>query len=193
MNTHWRLQRHVKEELERVLFRPWPLTQKGSYRGNSYGYFDKTQENIQKWSLTGVSEFQSFSTYQSQLSKTVKSVSDFYERQFGWSKEESKAIGEEALTSSVSRGFSFSSMFDPQFSEGEEALRKKILERASLSDISSIEFNSDDIDSKTNRWSGGPASQESILNIAVSYPEALEYLLKEGLDANKKMLLEKHH
>lgn len=181
MKTHWRWQTQLQNELGTVLYRPWALSQQTRPSENSHGNYVKTVENLQKWALTGISEFESFTAYQTQLAKTKRELASFYHLNFGWPKERALIMAEAALTSVISRAFGFY-MYDPKFSQGEALLRSKILNRASLTDIMAIEFSPADIDSQTNSYI--PASSESILNVAIKYPEALKYLLTKGVSAN---------
>lgn len=185
MKTHWRWKNQLQDEFENILFRPWGFTQRTWTSQNSYGDYDKTVENFEKWALTGAYEFKSYTAYNNQLVKTVDDVSRFYQKHFGWSKEKADNTAQEAITTVVSRGFGFY-QYDPQFSDGEEDLRKLILNKAAITKIKAVKFNIDEIDNQNNSWNNTPAAYESILNIAINYPDALDYLLTRGLNPNSK-------
>jgi hypothetical protein len=72
-------------------------------------------------------------------------------------------------------------MYDPEFAEGEEALRTAILEKRKMTDIRAIKFDATRIDAQLSQWGSDPTSHESILSIAVDYPEALDFLLRSGV------------
>ena len=178
--THDRWVAQTHDNLIQVLFRPWERKDVGVYRGNSHGHYDKTMEGLEKWSLTGVSEYDAFAAYNKQLANTIVSVSGLFQKKYGWSPVLSKELAENALKSAVSSGFGFY-MYDPQFSLGEEMLRRRILDKRPIGEIKATEFDVGKVDEEENQYSIGYGLQESILNIAVTYPEALEYLLAKGV------------
>jgi len=63
-------------------------------------------------------------------------------------------------------------MYAPYSGIAEEALRRAILERRPIEEIRAIEFDPATIDRQ---------DVDSILNVAITYPEALGYLLSRGL------------
>jgi hypothetical protein len=83
-------------------------------------------------------------------------------------------MADAALKGAISSGFGFYD-YDPYAGPGERELRQALLSRAPLDQIRSIVVNSKDIDR------GG---EDSILNLAIDYPEALSYLLEKGFNPN---------
>lgn len=183
--AHYLSKRYMLDAMEQALYRPWALTMSQDYpSANSYGDYKRISQQLEMWSLAGISEYQALLSYKTQLEKSTSDISAFYQKKYGWSEQQSKAMAEEALTSAISRGFGFY-MYDPQFATGEEDLRKAVLAKKNINEIKAIQFDVKNIDSPTTRWSGGPESYESILNIAVGYPDALKFLLDKGVAPDK--------
>lgn len=179
MGTHWRWQGDVHNALQTVLYRPWALREREN-GPDPTGNYKNDMIFLKKWSLLGIAEYKAFQEFQAQLSETTQKLAVFYQKINGWSKEDAKKMADEALKGAVSMGIRFY-MFDPEFVEGEEALRTAILEKRKMEDIRAIRFDAQRIDSQLNQWASYPASHESVLSIAVDYPEALRFLLQSGV------------
>ncbi len=182
MGTIWRWRKAVTHQLSLTLTRPWALEWKGRESENSYGNYPKMINDLEKWSLTGVAEQKAFHGYKLQLAITIKELSRFYQQANHWNKQQSDEMAELALTSAISAGFGFY-MYNPAFSNGELNLRNAIINKQSLETIKNIEFNANDIDQIPERYYSQEA-KESILSLAIDQPEALEYLLQQGISPN---------
>ena len=157
-----------------VLYRPWALKEGiGRYR-DEYGSYDKDIEGLNAWSLMGISEKESFKNYIDELENTTEVISSFYKVNFGWSKQQAQIIAKTALTTAVSSTIRFY-YYHPIKTEEERLLRKAILQKRPMNEIKDIffDFNKHDRDGR-----------ESLLSIAVIYPDALKYLIKKGLNPN---------
>ncbi|WP_299771380.1 ankyrin repeat domain-containing protein [uncultured Pseudoteredinibacter sp.] len=185
LRSHSRLQYKTVDELNRTLYRPWALTGAAASFGNSFGDYEKTLKSFEKWSLTGISEYAAYNLYRSQLQVTTKALANFYQATYKWSQDKSERIAGHALKGAISRGFVFGT-FDPGFAIGEAELRKLILEKSTVERITKIKLNFQELDNKVEYYSGSNAALDSVLNVAILHPKALENLLNEGLDPNVK-------
>lgn len=176
LGTSWRWKRAVGDGLYETLYRPWALTRfdRDYYSENSYGDYSRIGQQLQQWSLGGLGEYRDFKNYQEQLATTAKVLAAFYEKQFGWAQAKSSKLARDAVRNAISRGFGFY-MYSPFASPAEEQLRAAILGHRPMSDIRAI-----DIENQLKDYS----RTDSILNVAIEYPEALKYLLNKGADPN---------
>lgn len=177
--THWRWKSSVRDELQTVLYRPWGVREREP-GADVDGSYENDMRYLAQWSLLGTSEYKAFQAFKTQLTDTTRLLAAFYQKANGWPQEFSKKMAADALKGAVSLGVRFY-MFDPQFAEGEEAMRKAILEKRKMSDIRAIKFDAQDIDALLSQWGENPDTHESILSIAVNYPEALGFLLQSGV------------
>ena len=178
-------------KLEQALYRPWNLAIDKNYSSaNSYGDYKRISRQIELWSLIGTPQYDAFVSYKNQLLISIKDVSHFYQHQYGWSEQSSIELAHKALTNAIALGFGFYE-YNPVLAEGEEELRRAILQKKNISEIKNIKFDAKNIDALPQPYSDTPDAHESILNIAVAYPEALKYLLENGVDPNKTNLFGK--
>ncbi|MGD9604472.1 MAG: ankyrin repeat domain-containing protein [Gammaproteobacteria bacterium] len=182
MGTHWRWSSNVQSALQEVLYRPWVLRERSPGQDVD-GSYQNDMQYLEQWSLLGFSEYSAFQKFQQQLQETTKQLAAFYHTANNWSLNVSNEMASAALKGAVSTGIRFY-MYDPQFVQGEEALRRVILERQDINAIHAIQFDAERIDAQISQWPGDPGSRESILNIAVEYPEALSLLLQAGVNPN---------
>lgn len=176
MQTHWRWRNGIRDSLYQALYRPWAMMQsgRGHYSENSNGDYSRIENQLRQWSLGGMVEYQDFKNYREHLATTERELETLYAKQFGWGKSKSAGLAREAVRNAISGGFGFY-MYTPFDSPAEEALRGAILAHRPLADIQAIE-----IDNRLSSFS----KIDSILNVAIGYPEALKHLLKKGADPN---------
>lgn len=176
MGTAWRWQNDVKKNLYETIYRPWVVSAWGNDHSseNSYGDYTKIEEQLKLWSLGGLGEYRDFKLYQEQLAKTTRVLANYYVKQFGWSSTSSSKMAQLATTNAISLSFGFY-MYDPYPLQEERQLRAAILEHKPMSAIRAIQFNGVMSDF---------SKEDSILNVAVEYPEALHYLLEKGANPN---------
>jgi len=171
--THWRWKGDVLEAMQAVLYRPWALRERN-------GRYEDDLKSLAQWALVGMSEYNAFQEFQEQLAVTTQHLAAFYQKANGWSPEVSTNMAADALRGAVSMGVHFY-MYDPQFAQGEERLRKAILEKRKMVDIHAIKFDPQGVDAHLSRWGESPEANESILSVAIDYPEALRFLLQSGV------------
>ena len=176
MGTAWRWQNNVKENLYETIYRPWTLSawKNDRFSENSFGDYTRIEEQLKLWSLGGLDEYRDFKLYQKQLAKTIKALTNFYIKQFGFSSTSSLRMARRATTNAISLSFGFY-MFDPYPLLAERQLRAAILEHKPMSKIRATQF-----DGLLTDFS----KEDSILDVAVEYPEALHYLLDKGANPN---------
>ncbi len=178
ISTHWRWGKILEERLEQTLYRPWAVNTSGTYAGNSHGYYKQTIENLQKWSLKGTQAFNNFKNFEEQLPKSINSLATFYQASYKWPQNVANQIAEEAVTSAVSYGFGFY-MYSPAFYDQEAGLRTAILNKTPLEAIKKMPLSA-----AGSGCCGDPTPEDSLLSVAITYPEALQYLLEKGYNPN---------
>lgn len=179
MQTHWRWTNAVRDTLETALYRPWVIRERRP--GADDGY-ESDMTHLEQWSLLGTSEYAALQTMREELSGATMELASFYQEANGWPLGAAEEMASTALKQAVSQGFSFY-MYDPQFAEGEEELRRAILEKRDIAELRTITFDEKNIDS-LDGWVGGPESRESILSVAIEHPQALSFLLQKGINPN---------
>jgi hypothetical protein len=169
MGTAGRWSRDVDNALTQALYRPWALNFPKYQSENSYGDWGRIVDGLKLWSLTGPSENTAYKMFEAELPRASQRISEFYVKAFGWTVVQSQAMATEALTGALSRGFGFY-LYEPFEGEDEIALRTAIAEHRPMSDITALRGVPD-----LHRM-----DTESILVLAIQYPEALKYLIKSG-------------
>lgn len=181
MYTHSRWTELLTDKLEQTLYRPWSVKNSGKYWGNAHGLYEQTIENLKVWSLTGMQGFQAFEAYDKQLIDSRQELAEFYQHSYQWTGSYALKIADEALTGAVAYGFGFY-MYNTGFYEREGALREAILNKAPMAEIKKIAI---DLKADNRECCADHGAKESLLNVAIVYPEALQYLLGQGLDPNQ--------
>ncbi|WP_435274051.1 ankyrin repeat domain-containing protein [Psychrobium sp. nBUS_13] len=166
------LESNLSNALELVLTRPWGVN---NY-SNTNNYTTIIQK-LEEWALVGTSEQQALLSFKHQLERTQKELSMFFKQANNWTVSQSNTTAKHALESAITHGFRFNQ--NPFFSSHEEvALRHAILNRRPLAEIQKIDL------SKVRK--GHNQYNDSVINVAVSYPKALDFLLHSGFDPNVK-------
>lgn len=185
MRTHVRWSRKINDEFEKLLYAPRLKSKTGKR------YNDSTYEidinNLELWSLQGLSEFEAFNQYDNQLLTAISDLSRFYQKHFKWRKKEANEVADYALKYAISSGIRFY-MYKPFKTPEEADLRRAILEGGSIEEIKEIDISGID---KSSEKKGQYDKNDSILNMAVKHPEALSYLLDLGFDPNSKNIFDK--
>lgn len=180
MRTHSRWTSSFASNLPIILYRPWLYEGYEDRPRGKYTHISDTYENdvagLKDWSLMGLSEYESYHDYLRLMDKTSIDISTFYQNKFGWDKARSDKLAKSTLIAAVDGTIRFY-MYEPIKSDGERQLRKAILEHKPIEEIKAIK-----VEIKDQKSDGG----ESLLSVAVLYPEALKYLLKKGLDPDHK-------
>jgi tetratricopeptide (TPR) repeat protein len=163
----------TRETLYQTLYRPWAIVSLSSDAPseNSYGNYSRIWPSLVDWSLGGPGEHRAISRFQTQLGQTTGTLAHFYRDNFGWSEKPATDMAHNALINAVSHDFGFY-LYDTY---ADADLRQAILEHASMDTIRAIEV---DVAGENREGSN------SVLSIAVEYPEALTYLLAKGLNPN---------
>ena len=171
--------------LERSLYRPWVLrpSSESPVRGSDYSV---AIEQLKEWALSGVGEYDAFLNYQTAFAAATPRVSQFFREKFGWSGDKADETARDVVGYAVTEGFHFY-QYVPFPVAGEEPLRKAILTHAPMDQIRSIQAEFDKMNHPgldDDDMFDGDVRADSVLNIAIRYPEALSYLLSKGLDPN---------
>lgn len=169
-STLSRWTRYFNNELPVVLYRPWSLIEDFASDSTYSVDFDRLGE----WALMGISEYESYHDYLSRLDETIKAVAKFYQLSFAWDQIKSEKMARSAITTAVSTTIRFY-MYKPIKTFDERMLRKSILEKAPMTEIVKLKVDFNEIANENS---------ESLLSLAVKYPDALKYLLQNGLEVD---------
>jgi hypothetical protein len=170
MRTHDHWMGDVENATFQTLFRPWAMQDEIR---DEHGTYDKDLLNLDLWSLNGLVQYETLTAYRTQFERTRSALASFYAAQFRLQPRESMSLATKALEATASTGIRFYS-YSPPFKD--KSLRRAILERRALREIREIPLDPAAQDA---------GSEDSVLNIAIPYPEALRYLLEKGFDPNK--------
>lgn len=173
--TGYRWKDNVHRALRQTLHRPWALRE---WSEETDGSYDDDMVNLQKWALTGLSEHAALERYLQQLDATTDVLASVYVRRLGLSAGESLTMARTALRTAASNGIRFY-MYDPIETEAERSLRSAIIARKPVSAIRKLASR------ELMQLLDDPEREESILSLAIDYPEALAVLLERGADPNK--------
>jgi hypothetical protein len=168
--AHRRGSNYMRKNLLRTLYRPW-----AHYRSTP-SYITLLSE-LERWSSIGISEYRAFLELKKEREKAEIGLARFYEKGYNWTSEYSRDMARRALSRAIASGFYF---YMPNFPSDSD-LRVAILEKQDIEAIRNSDMPF--VDQAPAPYSG--ISGDSILNIAIEYPEALEYLLQKGADANR--------
>lgn len=156
------------EDLELALYRPWAL-----YAGEDHLYdpqqdFQADSSALEKWALTGLSEYQTTGAYRKALEQAQPALAHFYTQAFHWSQAQAENVAQAALQAAVGGALAFPSSGYEPFLYGERALRQAILQNLPIEEIRQI---------------GGTLSD---ISIAIEHPQALSFLLEQGVDPDQR-------
>ena len=161
--TNYVRQKSFNEIFEVVSSRPHQFT--------SIKKYPEVLIALKNWSYGGLYQYQTFKGYQNLFDKSLDQLSQYYQLQFKLKPNEAKIKAEYALKSAVSTGIN---TFTDKYLHYTLGLRKSILEKQPIEII------------KAEITQSAHAEPDSILNLAVVYPEALKILIKEGFDVNQR-------
>jgi hypothetical protein len=178
MQTHHRWAGDVARELELLVSRPRPPR---PARPGDDSTYDIDMQNLERWALTGASEHAALARYKAQLETTTADLAAYYVRQYGVATDDADGLAAFGVREAVSAGVRFY-RYSPFESESERQLRAAILERRSLAELRTIDVPLEGIDGAPTTPFEAP--RESMLNVALGHPEALEYLLERGANPN---------
>ncbi len=175
-----------KEALERTLdispYRPWELIAARDFlAAHGMQRYEEAAEGLRTWALGGISERRAFDEYEQRFATAATTLTKFYTKKFGWQPNEAETIANSVLKHAIGLGFSFGS--SESFSPREMELRQALLVHKSMAEIKSIDIDISKID-VPDKDNAIDTDKDSILNVAIRYPEALRYLLEKKANPN---------
>ena len=169
LRAHERRYSYLEQSMQEALYRPWAADE-----SRSAASIDSWLED---WALGGIAEYRARQRYLDQAGRTTEDIAHFYQQRFAWSEAQGREQAAGVIHDVLDHGFAFSSSYGPTGSE--QPLRRAILEHQPLEIIEQ---------QAPGELSGEPEelgfAYDSVLNVAIEYPEALQYLLSKGLDPN---------
>jgi tetratricopeptide (TPR) repeat protein len=162
--------------LEEALYKPWSWLGRGAPPDGG----DALPPEVERWAALGVFERHALESYREQRAETLDELADFYAEQFRWSRSEARSVAESVIATVADQSFHFPATNPVYYDRGAAiALRRAILERRPLEEIRSIPASVGNIDGDDDQ------REESLLSVAVEYPDALAYLLERGANPNR--------
>jgi hypothetical protein len=176
MRTPDRWAQTMHHALLEAVYRPWASRSLGEPASkNTYGDYERDFDNLVQWSFSGLYEYNALSAYRKQFEVTSRQLARYYEAVLQWPAEKASFYADQNLKNAISQGIGFY-LYDRDIDADEQKLRQAILWHRPVSDISAL--ITDAVKAGSNK------AQESILDVAVTYPEALRVLLDKGVDPN---------
>jgi hypothetical protein len=175
MHTAGRWASDFEHALNQVLFNPEATAPNASPSENSYGDYSRIYAALKEWSLGGIFEYRAFQQYNAQLRATTAVVKNLYQYGFHWSENGSLQMAQRSIQGAVSRLFGFY-QYQPYPIPAEQELRQALLTHQPMNIVRASALALKAFDH---------SSSESILNVAIEYPEALSFLLTQEADPNR--------
>ena len=157
----------LDKNLDTVSYRPWQLEKQNRYTEGAFEY-------LEKWSIQGVPQNTSYKLFKLELEQTISAAKNFYAQQYALDIKSAEHLAESAIRNAV--GIAINPAFPPQPEERKKIL-KVLLEKGDISVIKSVSADIASLDLTEN---GG----DTLVAASINYPEALEYLLQQGLSPN---------
>ncbi len=157
----------LNKNLDTVSYRPWELEKHNSYTEGAFEYLDK-------WSIQGIPQNTSYKLFKSELKTVISMAKNFYLQQYVLDNEQAERLAKSTIRNAI--GIAINPAFPPQPEERKKIL-KVLLEKGDISVIKAVSADLTTLDSTEN---GG----DTLIATSVNYPEALEYLLQQGLSPN---------
>jgi tetratricopeptide (TPR) repeat protein len=161
---------YLEQAMQEAMYRPWAADR-------SWGHSARISSRLEAWALGGIAEYRARQGYLDQVERTIEDIARFYQQRFAWPEKESREQAAAVIHNVLDRGFAFSAYVGPK--DVEQPLRRAILEHEPLEAIEQLQLGEP---GKEQRAMG--IAYDSVLNVAIDYPEALQYLLSKGLDPN---------
>lgn len=185
MRTRDRWRGDFKEGMDVARYRPWFLFERNSAPGETgHAYaFAADLQNIERWALMGPGNWQAYQALNRDLAEYVQALAGFYQKYFGWSVSDAHVAARKAAEGNLSLLFTFDR--EAQFATDEELqLRRAILTGVPLAEIKAIRIVPQNVKgfSAHRGDSFDESRNESVLNVAVSRPDVLQWLLASGAD-----------
>lgn len=162
----------LKRALAMATYRPWALKRESDSVKQSFAY-------LEKWSIHGLGQYNAYRNFNAEVKEAIPLIGHLYAELYGLNHEDAENMARSTIDSVVAIGII--PAYPPQPDDRKKVL-EVLLDKRDLSELKSVIT---DIKLLDNVNSGGVA-YDSLLAIAVIYPEALQYLLDQGLDPNQK-------
>lgn len=162
----------LKRALAMATYRPWALKRESDSVKQSFAY-------LEKWSIHGLGQYNAYRNFNAEVKEAIPLIGHLYAELYGLNHEDAENMARSTIDSVVAIGII--PAYPPQPDDRKKVL-DVLLDKRDLSELKSVIT---DIKLLDNVNSGGVA-YDSLLAIAVIYPEALQYLLDQGLDPNQK-------
>ena len=163
LNSHYFRSKGMEASFYSAMYRPWAIN------NDIGGRFETLTESLMHWGTIGLWNYEIFKDYKLSYGKAISGLADFYTNEFGMSEVDALKTSESQVKSALLRGLSGGVNFNDNYN-----LANAILEGQGLDTIKKY-FDSE-------RQKNG--YKESILSIAISKPEIIEFLLKNGVNPN---------
>ena len=174
LQPHRRRSNATSDLIDELLYNPFAVK-------TYYKSYEEEIKDLREWAKTGLLEHNRLANFEQEFDATHQSLDNFYQLQFGFNEHESNILAYQALTGAFVIRFAFGG-YKPFKREEESILRSAIIEQRPMEEIRQYSERANLFDDPPDYR--GP-SPDSILNIAVGYPEALEHLISLGANPNQ--------
>ncbi len=165
----------MQRKFDQILYRPWTVAASIPHGAN----FSQVENLLQKWQLHGVFESAALPEFQHQFAKTLASIEDYLIELYGVDAAAAKSYAEQVVKAAVAVGFTNSEGM--QYQENELILRQAISAGQPLSKIRVLSLDGIDRNPKADLFG---RTKESVLNLAITQPAIVAYLLDNGFNPN---------
>lgn len=187
MDAHGRRAEYVADALRELLYVPRRPDADRAEDDERYA------ANLAEWALQGLDENDAYRAYQAQFDATLAELARFYEQRFAAAPADARRWADYGLRTALGTGLAFSKNYGLMTATAER-LRTALLEKRPLAEIRAIVASYtlatpasliDGPPANDDRSEDDPRRGESLLNVAVEYPEALAYFLELGANPSK--------
>jgi hypothetical protein len=183
----------IKNKPNKIIKSEGPFGKPSDQNSGTYKFYTVGMET---WSLYNIDDYEHYKKFQQVEQKLKKVLAGFYANKFNYAPKEADQLANNVVNALLSKSLS---AFDyaPLTNQYVYHLKKLILEKENINkiytfnDITQLQNpfdNTKEIKHGTvvGGWHSYPSSteNESLLSIAVDYPQALEHLLKIGIAPN---------
>lgn len=189
MRTRERWMADLHKAVKIAMYHPKALQEFSDGRSeyvDEFGLFAKDIEGLTLWGLMDIADQELFQQLRQSIGSAKISLAAYYQQQYGWTQSESESFAKAAVEGAVSRAIRFY-QYTPISTSAEQELRAAILaqepiERLKQRSLPKTQLNG--FGTRQKRDYFDDTHGESLLNIAVGHPAALQWLLEQGGDPN---------
>ena len=169
----WRNKMLLEKLLKNLSVRPWASTKSWIKPTNTYDY-------LEKWSAQGIHQFNSYKIFKAERDSIIPIITKQYTQLFGWSEKDAEKTAKSAIDNLIAATVG---QANPTEQKERQQIARALLENADLSTIKSFATN---LKTLNPAYTDGYGEYyDPLIVAAIANPEALQYLLDQGLNPNE--------